>query len=115
MSIKTDKISSQMEKEISRIIQMEVKDLRNNMVTVTDVKVTSDLGQAKVYYTCLREEDAEEVQHKLDHAKGYIRTELTNYIKVRHMPNLIFVYDESIAYGNKIEDIIKDLHKEETE
>ena len=114
MSIKIDKIASQLEKEISLILFNEVKELRNEMITITDVKVTNDLSIAKIFFTCLNEAAKEDIARRLVHAKGFIRTEIAKRVDMRHIPDLVFTYDDSIAYGNKIEKIIAELHKKDS-
>lgn len=111
MSIKIDRIASQMVKEISYVLANEVKDSDIRFVTVTDVKVTNDLSFAKVYVTVLREDKKEETLKALKSAAGFIRRELAERLEIRHIPELEFVYDESIEYGKKIEDIIENIHE----
>lgn len=111
MSIKIDRIASSMVKEISYLLQTEVKDHNIKFVTITDVKVTNDLSFAKVYYTVLDETKIKETKKALDSAKGFIRRKLCDRIDIRHMPELEFIYDESIAYGKNIENIIDNLKK----
>lgn len=112
MSIKIDRIASQMIKEISYILATEVKDNDIRFVTVTDVKVTNDLSFAKVYVTVLKEDKIEETMKALKSAAGFIRKELANRLEIRHIPELEFVYDESIEYGKKIENIIESIHED---
>lgn len=115
MSVKIDRIASQMIKEISYILATEVKDQDLRFVTVTDCKVTNDLSFAKVYYTTLDDSKKEEVKKSIKNASGFIRHELTDRMEIRHIPELEFVYDESIEYGKKIEEKIKEIHEEENE
>lgn len=112
MSIKIDRIASQMIKEISYILATEVKDNDIRFVTVTDVKITNDLSFAKVYVTVLKEDKIEETMKALKSAAGFIRKELANRLEIRHIPELEFVYDESIEYGKKIENIIESIHED---
>lgn len=113
MSIKIDRIASMLEKEISYILMMEVKDSDIKFVTVTGVKVSSDLSYAKVYVTVLDDSKKESTMKALKDASGFIRHELFDRVDIRHIPELEFVYDESIAYGKKIEDLIEEIHKDE--
>jgi len=111
MSIKIERIGSNLVKEISYILANEVKDNDIKFVTVTDVKVTNDLSYAKVYFTVLDDEKRKTTLDALNSAKGFIRKELTNRVDIRHIPELEFVFDESIEYGKKIEDIIEKIHE----
>lgn len=115
MSIKIDRIGSQMVKEISYILATEVKDKDIQFVTITDVKVTNDLSFAKVYFTVLDDNRKKETLDALKSASGFIRKTLADRIEIRHIPELEFIYDESIEYGNKIEHIIEQIHKDESE
>ncbi len=115
MSIKIDRISSQIAKEISYILATEIKDQDLKFVTITDCRVTNDLSYAKVYYTSLDDKNREETKKAIQNASGFIRKELMDRIDIRHIPELEFVYDESIEYGKKIENKIKEIHEEQNE
>lgn len=111
MSIKIERIGSNLVKEISYILANEVKDNDIKFVTVTDVKVTNDLSYAKVYFTVLDNEKRKTTLEALNSAKGFIRRKLADRVDVRHIPELEFVFDESIEYGKKIENIIDKIHE----
>ena len=115
VSIKTERIASMLEKEIGYILMMEVKDVDIKFVSVTGVKLAADLSYAKVYVTALDETKKDATMKALNDAKGFIRKELADRVEIRHIPELEFVYDESIAYGKKIEEIIEDIHEEKNE
>lgn len=108
MSVKIDRIGSQLQKDISYILANEVKNPHVKYVTITAVEVTNDLSYAKVYYTTMS--DINETQKGLDSAKGFIRKTLADTIEIRHIPELEFIYDESIEYAQKIEEKIKELN-----
>ena len=109
MSVKNERINSNVLKELSYIIANEVKNPNIKFVTITAVDVTSDLSYAKIYFTTL--DDKIETLKALKSAKGYIRRELADRIELRHVPELEFIYDESIEYGKHIEDKIKEIHE----
>ncbi len=111
MSLKTERIASNIVKEISMIIQTEIKDKDISFVTITACDLTTDLSFAKVYYTVFDETKKLETAKALDKAKGYIRSELSKRIDIRHTPELKFIFDESIAQGSKIEEIIENLNE----
>ena len=113
MSIKTERLAHVLAKEISQILMLEVKDEDIKFVTITAVDISSDLSYAKVYYTNLIDTDREKVNIALNKAAGFIRGKLFDMVEIRKMPELTFIYDESIEYGNKIEKIIEDINKEE--
>lgn len=109
MSVKIDRLNNSFVEAISKIIHDEVKDKDTKNVTVTDVKITNDLSFAKVYFTTL-DEDRKKVLDALNKASGFIRSKLCDSVQIRKMPELHFVYDESIEYANKIESIIERLN-----
>jgi len=109
MTIKNERINSNIQKELSYIIANEVKNPNIKFVTITAVDVTSDLSYARVYFTTLG--DSKETSKALKSAKGFIRKILADRIELRHIPELEFIYDESIEYGKKIEEKIKEIHE----
>ena len=113
MSIKINRIESILLKEISYILANEVKDKDINFVTVTAVDVTNDLSYAKVYVTVLEDEKRETTMKALNDASGFIRSQLFDRVEMRNVPELTFVYDESIAYGKKIENLIEEIKSKE--
>ena len=113
MSIKLDRLGSILTEEISKVINEEVKDDDIQFVTITAVDISSDLSDAIVYFTNLIDKDREKVTKALNRASSFIRGKLFDKVEIRKMPELTFVYDESIEYGNKIEKIIDSINKEE--
>ncbi|MGM9881349.1 MAG: 30S ribosome-binding factor RbfA [Bacilli bacterium] len=113
MSIKLDRLGHIFTEEISKIISEEVKDEDINFVTITAVDISSDLSYAKVYFTNLIDKDREKVTKALNKASGFIRGKLFDRVEIRKMPELTFIYDESIEYGKKIEKIIDNINGED--
>ena len=111
MSIKIERISDALIEQISYIVSNKVKNKDINFVTITDVKVSSDLGFAKVYFTVLDDSKIDSTLKALKEASGFIRHELRDRIEIRQIPELTFVYDESINEAKKIEDIIEKIHE----
>lgn len=113
MSIKTERLGNVLHKEISQILMTEIKDQDLKFVTITKVDLSSDLSYAKVYFTCLDNDKKDKVLKDINNASRFIRSELMRRkIEIRNMPELTFVYDDSIEYGNKIESIIEKIHEE---
>lgn len=112
MSLKQERVSDALIEQISYILEYEVKNKDIKFVTITDVHVTNDLSYAKVYFTVLNMDKLEETKKALKSASGFIRHELRDRVDIRQIPNLEFIYDESIEYGNKIESILEDIKKE---
>ena len=111
--LRVSRIGEQMKKELSQIVQREIKDPRIGFVTVTGVEVTADLQLAKVYISVMGNDEQKNASIKaLEKAKGFVRSELGKRIQLRHTPDLVFKVDESIEYGHKIESLLKDIKKE---
>ncbi|MEE3342979.1 MAG: 30S ribosome-binding factor RbfA [Bacilli bacterium] len=113
MSVKIERLEHKFAIEISTIIKEEIKDDRISFVTVTDVDITNDLSFAKVYITVLDDSKKDETLKVLNHASKFIEKEMCKRVEVRKMPELKFVYDESIEYGNNIERIIERINEHE--
>lgn len=92
---RTDRIGDQIQRELARLIQREVKDPRVGMVTIQEVRVARDLGVADVYFTVLgqAQESAVEVEPVLERAAGFFRSELAKSLNTRTTPKLRFHYD----------------------
>ena len=112
-SVKINRISSDVLRELSSIMLLEARDETLKHVTLTGCEVTSDLGLARVYYTYMGEESLEAVKANLIEAAPYRRTVLASRVELRHTPELKFIYDDSIAYGEHIEEIIENLNKKD--
>ncbi|USK61251.1 30S ribosome-binding factor RbfA [Peribacillus asahii] len=113
MSLRSNRIGEQMKKELSDIIGRKLKDPRVGFVTVTDVAVTGDLQQATVYISVLGDaKQREDTLKGLEKAKGFMRSEVGQRIRLRKTPELFFEFDESIDYGNRIETLISQINAE---
>ncbi len=110
-SIKIERLNHAFQEQISIILMREIKDENIKFVTITGVETTSDLSFAKVYYTVLNEDKKEETEEALQKAAPFIRTKLAERVDIRHTPELKFIYDNSISYGNHIEKIIEKIHE----
>lgn len=107
---RTDRIAEFIMRELSVLIQRGVKDPRlPKFVTITTVKVSKDFSHAKVYFTAFGS-DAQEVLQILNGASGYLRTLLAKSMKLRIVPELHFVYDESIEYAKHLSRLIDEVN-----
>ena len=114
MSLRSNRVGEQMKKELGEIIGRKIKDPRIGFVTVTDVQVTGDLQQATVYISVLGDEKQKEnTLLALAKAKGFIRSEIGQRIRLRKTPEIMFEFDESISYGNRIQTLLHQIHEEE--
>ncbi len=111
MNIKIERINHMIMEEVSKILMLEVKDERFKFVTVTDCDTSNDLSYCKVYVTVLEQEKKEETLKALNNASGFIRGELAKRIEIRNIPELKFIYDESVFYGEKIDKIIDEINE----
>ncbi|EGQ27477.1 MULTISPECIES: 30S ribosome-binding factor RbfA [Sporosarcina] len=113
MSVRANRIAEQMKKELGDIIGQKLKDPRIGFVTVTGIDVTGDLQQAKVFISVLgTAKEREDTLIGLSKAKGFIRTEIGQRIRLRKTPEIEFEMDESVAYGNHIESLIRQVNDE---
>ena len=112
-NIKIERLNHAFQEEISMIIMTEIKDEDIKFVTITGVDTTSDLSYAKVYFTVHDETKKETTLEALTGAAPFIRSKLAERVEIRHTPELKFIYDTSIEYGNHIEEIIDSINKEE--
>ncbi len=104
------RVAEQVQRELSEIIRLELKDPRVGMITITDVEVTADYEHAKVFFTRL-DNPAEAADHALvtralEHASGFLRSELAQRIRLRIVPQLHFAYDESVERGVRLSHLI---------
>jgi ribosome-binding factor A len=105
--LRTGRIAEQIQRELADLIQMEVKDPRVGLVTLTGVEVTQDYAHAKVYFTTMKSaEQAPKAQAGLEHAAGFLRTQLAHRMKLRIMPQLHFIYDTSVENGVRLSQLI---------
>ena len=113
MNLKIERLESTFVKEISRILMEEVKDEDIKFVTITDCDITNDLSYAKVYFTVLDMTRKADTIKALNHAKSFIRGQLSKRVEMRHTPELTFIFDESIEYGKQFDNIIDKINEEE--
>ena len=110
---RTDRIAEMIQRKLSQIIPQEVKDPRlTGFITISAVKVASDLGHAKVYFTVLNDEKNVAIT-VLNGAAGYLRSALARSITLRTVPQLHFIYDESIEYGERLSRLIDKVNTPE--
>lgn len=107
---RSDKVGEAIHKIISELLIKGLKDPRIGFLTITGVKLTPDLRQATVYFTVHgSEEDKKHSEAGLNSAKGFIRKEIGQALKMRFIPEIHFRYDNSLDYGQHIESILKEI------
>lgn len=111
---RSHRVGEQIQKEISALLLKGLKDPRIGFVTITAVKVTADLGQARVFFTVMGEESVRrETGQGLASATPYLRRELGKRLRLRHVPELIFEFDTALEYGNRIESLLQEIKQKE--
>ena len=111
------RVAEQIRKDISGIINREIKDPRMaGLTSVTEVRLSRDLRYASVYISIYgSDEEKAETLDTLVRASGFIRSEIGRRIRLRYSPEINFYLDNSMEYGAHIEEVIKSLKKEEKE
>ncbi len=113
VNVKIERLNHTFQEEISMILMSEIKDEDIKFVTITGVDITNDLSFAKVYFTVLDESKKMQTLKALEKASSFIRTKLAQRVEIRHTPELKFIFDTSIEYGNHIEEIIENINNKE--
>src|SRR5471030_222306 len=104
---RTLRVAEQIQRDLAELIRLEVKDPRVGMVTLTGVEVTSDYTHAKVFFTLLGTEAQQEAAlHGLSHAAGFLRGQIGRRIKLHTIPELHFVFDQSVERGDRLSQLI---------
>jgi ribosome-binding factor A len=111
-SRRIERLAEAVKQEVSKIILYGLKDPRISFVTVTHVEISPDLRRAKVYISVMGDESSQKkTLQGLEHARGFIQTELGANLKMRYTPHLSFFLDESIKKGMHISKIIDEAVK----
>jgi ribosome-binding factor A len=113
-SQRAQRVGDQIQRELGELLRLHVKDPRIGMVTVTSVEVSPDLSHAKIFFTHLAgKENAAAAVAALQHSAGYLRTELAHRFTLYSVPQLHFVYDDSIESGLRLSKLIDDAVAED--
>lgn len=113
---RADRVAQELQKEIAVILLREVKDPRIGMVTVSDVEISCDLAYAKVFVTFLFDNDEQAVARGLEglnKAAGYIRTLVGKAMRLRIVPELRFVYDQSLVEGMRMSNLVTNVVRQD--
>ena len=116
MGIRSDRVEGQLKKEISKILQEDIKDPRIGFVTITRIDLTKNLRYARIYFSILGDDDAKEESFKgIKSSMGFIRKLIAERMNLRYVPELYFKMDNSIEYSINLEktfERIKHEHKD---
>tara|TARA_B100001027_G_C16006191_1_gene214851 strand:+ start:51 stop:398 length:348 start_codon:yes stop_codon:yes gene_type:complete len=112
-SNRPEKIADLLKREVSILLNQEVKDPRLKNININAVKVTDDIGIAYVFYTIIGKsikKDESKIDNEiLSKFSGMLRSKLAKIIKIRRIPKIIFKFDESIEYSENIEKLLNNL------
>jgi len=113
--LRAQRIADRIHEELSLILLLEAADPRLMNISITKIRVDRELTFASIYVSSLEgKEQADDILEGLEHAKGYLRSELASRIPLRTFPRLRFYWDPSPAHADKIERLIASLHADDT-
>jgi ribosome-binding factor A len=111
-SSRASRVGDQIREDLSTLLAREVHDPGIGFLTITHVKVSPDLQQARVYYTTIGDEKARnETARALGRATPFLRRQIGQRLRLKRVPELSFFYDETIEKGDRIERILLELNK----
>ncbi len=115
MSRRIERVNNLIRQEISTLLRREVKDPRlGTFVAVTEVATSADLGHAKVFVSCICTlEERQEILSALTAASGFFRKEMNKQLRLRHIPELDFHWDDSIERGDRLMQLIDQLNSQD--
>ena len=112
---RSERVAEQLREEISSLMMRDMKDPRVRLASVSEVRLTSDLRQARVRISAIGDDDERSaVVAAIRHAEGFVRAQLGNRLEnLRTIPRLIFELDESIAYSVRISTMLREMSADE--
>lgn len=113
MTLRSEKVNNEIRKQIMEIIQHEIDDPCVELLSVTRVETSSDLRESKIYFSILNESKSIEVKKILDKMSDFIRIKLAKRIKIKFLPQLRFLPDDSIKYSVDIYKKIEEIKAED--
>lgn len=115
MSIRTEKVAEEIKHQMASILSRDLSELHLGLVTVTAVRISRDLKNAKVYLSFIgNKEPANACVEKINNKKKQIRMHLGAKMHLRFVPELDFYFDDNIEYASRIEQVIKEIHKNDS-
>lgn len=113
MGVRQQRVREAYRQELSQLIQRELKDPRIGFLSITDVEVSGDLRQVKVYVSVMGDQQVkEETMAALDWARSFLRSEMGKRVRLRYTPELFFYLDESIERGVRLKGLLDQLGQE---
>jgi ribosome-binding factor A len=109
-----NKVNALLRRKLTQLMLEESNDPRLAEVSITDVSVNRDTSRAEVYYSIIgTPDDIADIQVVLENAAGWLRGKLGPTLRLRNVPQLVFIYDPSLAHGDRIDALLQELTKEE--
>ncbi|HAX50171.1 MAG TPA: 30S ribosome-binding factor RbfA [Ignavibacteria bacterium] len=116
MSIRTEKVAEEIKHQLAGILSRDLAELKLGLVTVTRVRISRDLKNAKAYVSFIgNKEPAEVCIEKINNRKKQIRMHLGKSMHLKFVPEIDFYFDDNMEYASRIDEIIKEIHKDEPE
>lgn len=113
MSQRTDRVADSLRKELSVLLMREVRDPRVALATISRVQVARDLGHARIWISVLGDEQIrQQTMEGIEHAKGFLRSQIGRRLKLRVTPELAFELDRGAEYLQDMTELLDKLHKE---
>ncbi len=113
MSQRTDRVADSLRKELSMLLMREVRDPRVALATISRVQVARDLGHARIWISVLGDEATrQQTMEGIEHAKGFLRSQIGRRLKLRVTPELAFELDRGAEYLQDMTELLDKLHKE---
>ncbi|MGA2667393.1 MAG: 30S ribosome-binding factor RbfA [Ignavibacteria bacterium] len=114
MSVRTEKVSEEIKHKINEVLTRDLSELDLGLVTVTKVVMSRDLKTSKIYLSFFgNKQTGQKCIDKINFRKKQIRMHLGSRIYLKAVPELLFYYDDSLEYANKIDELIKEIHKDD--
>lgn len=112
-----NRVNELVRRKVTQLLLEQSNDPRLTEVTITDVSTNRDTSRAEVYYSIIgTPDDIADIQSVLENAAGWLRSQLAPTLRLRNVPQLVFIYDPSLANGDRIDALLQDLiHNEENE
>lgn len=103
---RSDRVAEQVRRDLADLLRTELKDPRVGMISLTSVELTPDYAHAKVFFTTLNAEHLSDIEQGLKRASGFLRRELGRRIHIHTLPELHFIYDNSLERGSSLSQLI---------
>ena len=114
MSVRSEKVAEEIKHQISVVLSKDLSELHLGLVTVTMVVMSVDLKTAKIYLSFLgNKEPVDKCIDKINFRKKQIRMDLSSKVYMKNIPELFFYYDDRMQYADKIDELIKQIHKDD--